>query len=68
MMNKKNLIVFFVSMMLFLLVFGVGSHFFPYLACKGCPPQSWSQVWNHKWIIFLISVLFGIENVFIGKK
>ena len=66
--NKRGVLLFLGSTLAFAVLTIVGSHYLNNFACKGCPPQSWEEVWGDKWGILLFSSLFGGYVVFVNNK
>ena len=65
---KRRFKIFLISALLFAIIYVLGSHYINHFACKGCPPQTWSEIGDLKWGILIFSCLFGIDIALTSDK
>ena len=61
-MSKKVKIIL---VNVFVVILMISHHYIPNLACHGCPPQTWEQIFDH-WIVYVFLSAVTSFLVWIG--
>jgi nicotinamide riboside transporter PnuC len=63
--KRKNLLIFIISTIVAVFIMVMSSHTF---SSKGRPPQTWSEIWDDKWLILAIAIVAGIVMTYRYNK